>query len=95
MPKVYKRVEYSSEEVELIHRAARLAWNDIAFDVLTGAGMKTMRRAEVAEVVCDASRLEESLRRLKAPASLVAKALCDTELQDVAIGAFPFRVYGL
>ena len=77
--KVKVALLFTDGERQLIGRAARSVWDEIAFDVLTadgdGAGLgaagegdgvngRTLPRAEVIELVSDADRLEDRLRVL-------------------------------
>ena len=94
MTRKTKTVTYTDEEVALIHAAARRVWNAIGYDCLKGAGLSSMRRAHVVEVVCDANRLEEELRRSK-QTDLVVKVMCDPNIEGIVMGAFDAREYSI
>lgn len=95
------KVEFTADEKTTIRRAAQKVWNDIAYDCLqayasgTGAGAR-MRRSHVVEVVCDANRLEEELRRQKVPVDLTVRVMtAGIDIYRVVRGAFPDSWYGL
>ncbi len=56
----------SDDDTKVIRRAALRVFDEVAGDMLTmlaEEGQGSMTRAEVLEVVCDAGRLEQVLRR--------------------------------
>jgi len=61
-----KTALFTEQEVATIRSAALSVWNEVAFDLMSAVreeGKSTIPRAEVIEVVCDAGRLEEELKR--------------------------------
>ena len=94
---------FTPDEKVLVQRAANQVWNEIAYDLLQSTAESlgkdinrvTLTRANVIEVVCDASRLEEALRRngRKDLADKVAQH--DTSIYRVVRPGFPYERYGL
>lgn len=101
------KLSFTPEETGHIFDAARRVWQDIGMDLLAGpdegvrdgSGLKEMTRAEVIEVVSDAGRLEEALRRETKgrDGDLIKKvaALGPEEISVLLTPAFPHEVYGL
>lgn len=91
---------FTADELTLVRSAARAAWDYIGADCLRGmeeAGEKpVMKRADVIEVVIDAGRLVDQLRRLKASDELIArwKALEYDVKIKLLVAAFPYARYG-
>lgn len=64
-------IQFSEAEIREIQRAALMVWDECAYDVLQGvadekrksANVVTVSRAVVIEIVLDAGRPEENLRR--------------------------------
>ena len=67
-----KSSSFNDDEWKIIARAAHAVWNEIGGDILTAVGEETgkgqgvtISRANVIELVLDASRLEGQLRGTK------------------------------
>jgi hypothetical protein len=60
-------VVFTPEELKVIGSVANRVWSEIAHDCLSsegdGAGLGTLKRDEVIELVMDANRLEDALKR--------------------------------
>ena len=59
--------QFSLDEMELktIHRAARDVWNHIAGDIMEAMNGRSIPRSHVIELVLDADRFEQELKRTK------------------------------
>jgi hypothetical protein len=87
----YGPKQFTTDEVKIIHDAAHAVWNEVAGDYLELTEGKPIKRAEVVEVVCDASRLEQQVRR-KHP-ELAEKISNASNLEKVVTPAFKYRTY--
>jgi hypothetical protein len=104
LPKTKLATLFPLSPIDLLVLAncAHAVWNNIGFDVLEGVPRQTISRAAVIEVVVDADRLAEQVRR-DARASDALKALFpnawdrnaadyrDLLLRDV----FQYSTYGM
>lgn len=93
------RLLFTRDEQRAVQQAADAVWNEIAYDLLTEGGAvqeqdaKSVRRAVVLEVVCDAGRLEDRIRD-KQLAERVHK-LGPDEVYALVKPAFPYEWYGI
>lgn len=93
---------FTEDELKLIHSAAHTVWNDIGYDLLQAVADEkgkhinavTISRANVVEVVCDASRLEEQLRR-SGHKELAEKVSNCIGIQKWVKPAFTYTRYGM
>lgn len=100
----------ADDEKKLIQRAAMAVWEEVAYDCLQATAEEkgksinsiTMRRSTIVEIVLDASRLEERLKRLVAKGEFSQKSydiffnnLDYKHRQEVVKGAFAFTHYGM
>jgi hypothetical protein len=104
-----KRIVFSDDEKKLLERTASAVWEYIGYDCLQGIvdvgdakdiNSATMPKGQVIEVVLDAGRYEEELKRSKDP--LVTdeflnrwEALSYRQRQNLVRPAFPYRTYGM
>lgn len=87
--------KFTDDERKIIASAAHAVWNEIGYDVLQavgeengrGAEAATVSKADVIEMVLDASRLEDQLRRGDGKA-LVQRVADDIYGQRSEIEAF-------
>lgn len=85
---------FTPEEVTLIQRAAKRVWDAIAYDMIEACG--EMSRANVVEVVCDASRLEQELAAMKADKGLINRVSdANIGIYKIVKPAFRSARYGL
>jgi len=90
---------FTNDELNKVADAARRVWSEIAFDVCSECG--DIPKAEVVELVLDASRLEGELKRMKASPEFLARVETDVYGKSSAIErylkrhVFTFARYGL
>lgn len=93
MPK--PKHDFNEDEVKEIHSAALRVWQEIAGDCFEEGMPKSMPRSHVIELVCDASRLEQQIRRKNpALAARVEKTDYFKVLIPLLKPAFPHARYG-
>jgi hypothetical protein len=95
------------EQQAVIGSYANRVWQEIGYDVLTMVkeqdGKDAIPRDEVIELVCDAGRLEDELRRaLRGGSTAVTQDMINwvtkasmAQMEAVLLPAFPFTRYGL
>jgi len=97
---------FTDDDVKVIQGAAQTVWHTIGYDCLQGMaqfGYKkprpvesvTMSRRDVLDVVLDAGRLDEELRRQKRPDLVEKFNMLDYKQQNTLVRpAFPHTRYG-
>ena len=86
---------FTPEELREVRSAALRLWNEIAYDAFEAGGRrrKSLKRAEVVELVCDAGRLEDQLRRMNRKELAEKIAHPDVDLEGIVSEAFPYASY--
>ena len=105
-----KPQKFTNDERNIIANAARRVWDDIGYDILDSVAREkrksinavSVSRADVIELVLDASRLEEQLRRTKGvDRSLIARVAEDiyhppSEIESyLKTAVFTYTSYGM
>lgn len=102
-------IKLSEKEKKILFQSANEVWDEIAYDVLQGVAVMEnkdiykvlMRRADVIEIVMDAGRLEEQVRRagpMEGLSQLFPKEWnpeSNRKLHRLMKEAFPFKSYGM
>jgi len=98
-------IEFTGSEMMELHSIARGVWEYIGHDTLQCVAEEkskninavSITRAEVIELVLDAGRFEDHMKRNKRLRSLVDRwmALDYKQQQKAIIAAFPFDRYGM
>lgn len=65
LAKLQEKFPLSSDETRMIQATADAVWGECAFDVLEGSPRRTVSKAVVMEIVLDADRLRDRMRRGK------------------------------
>jgi hypothetical protein len=100
---------FTPEELKIIGDAAQAVWNEIGYDVLQAIGQEkggsaesaTVKKSDVIEMVLDAGRLEDQLKRTKGVTDdlqeRVRKDLYSGSIIERYLGrsVFTFAIYGM
>jgi hypothetical protein len=94
---------FTDDELKTIHSAARSVWDEIGYDVLQATAEErgrdinavTVTRAVVLELVVDAGRLNDALRRKHADLAKRFDALDYPTMLRVLKPAFSYARYGM
>ena len=78
--------KFTDDELKTIGAAAQRVWSEIAYDIFQGEGVgDSLPKADVIELVLDASRLESQLRYQKASKDFVDRVGTDIYGKDSVV----------